>query len=432
MVEDPSNATLTFQYRQNWRWQPLDVGIWGHGITPWLETISSAPGSRLVRDVALTSGITLQVPLRKDLSGRRIWLERWNGATRRWGERGNRSIDADGPPSDERSVQIRDLAPGVYRFSEEDAHSRSFELGARPAVQSMPIDLGGGTLRVKGRVVVPPDVEPRHVVVVPLPADGSATLSNELARRDGVAVGYDGSFDLVLLATDRVRIVPWHPAVSPIAAEGRLVERGADPVELALGPPVRGARFTPPGLSSPFRSHASIRVLQLDEHDRLVAELEAVAVGDVFQFANARPGKGKLVIDPPSELVVTNQNEAPLVVRLPSLVPLTIEDVSLGDALVDLGAPAFKAGSALVLTFPDSWPRPLPVLEITVEALEAPAYVRRFTLASGEEARFDGLRKGSFRLTVVDRTQYSFRFVHILEADGENPVTVVVESPVAK
>jgi hypothetical protein len=428
IAEDPANATISFQYRSTWRWQPLEIAIWGHGIDGYRRTISSAPGSHLVLDVALRSGITLNVPQSKGREATATSLESWNAESKRWGAWGTRVIPTE--PRGERPVEICSVAPGIYRLTDGDDSSVTFEIPAQPPLQTLVLDVRVPRLRVRGRVTGPPGLDIGRTLVVPLAPDGSVDLSAERARRDGVAVGPDGSFDFARLASKRIRIVPWHPAASPTVPEGVLIDGAADPVELVLGPAIRSARFTADlELPAEFRARAAIRVVQLDARDHPIAELEAVGVGDAFQFANAKPGKGRLLIDPPSEFVVSRENHAPLVRPLPSRVPSIVEGITLGETVVDLGALAFSRGSTLNLAFSESWPRPLPDFEVALEALDAPIYSRVLTLRSGTEPRLEGLRKGKFRLTVQCREQYAFRFVRAIEADGEHPVTVAVESP---
>jgi hypothetical protein len=429
-VQDPTAATISFEYRQIWRWQPLEIWIYGHGFPTRKLWISSPPGSSVVRDVALRTGITLRIPLPKSQQTRIVYLVQWDAEQRRWRDWGSRPVSADQPWAGDSPVEIRDLEPGFYRIESDSDRSRTIELRDRPAIQTVLIDFTRW-VRYQGRIEATQGLDLARARVVPLAPDDQSEVTAEAALRDGLPVNERGSFDFFLIGAEKVRLVPWHPAASPTPSGSVTVESGADPVILRLGPPLRSARFTADlELPSDFQRSGSIRVLPLDDQGRALGQLEAVPAGNGFQVANLAAETKALFVDPPSELSVPRENDAPIVHRLPARVPSIVKAAGVGETQINLGRLSFATGSTLVLGFPEAWPRPIPPLEVTAEALEAPSYTRRLTTSGEAEARLSGLRKGSFRITVQAHEQYSFRFERVIQADGDHPVVIAVDSPV--
>ena len=426
LVEDPREATLTFRFWQRTRWWPTDVVLHGRGFSQVHLAISAPPGSHLVRDVALFTGATLEI-----VSPREPDRLRSNDGTTLAKHGPTRTQGSKRPslgPTQVRPWSSGTCFPGIHRLSGRGCVSRTFEVDARASVQRVAIDLTTSSW-IRGRVEGPEGISPSLAFVVPLGPGDPAEPDEAFMRMNRVPVNEHGWFDFSRFGTNPIRLVPWHPAASPESAEPVAAGKWNAENVLRLAPPRRSVRFTTDLVFPPeFATRGTIRLLQLDDAGKIPSRSEAALVDGRFQAAHCRAGVSTLVLDPPSELVILRENEAPQVLRLPARAPLVLPGVRLDEANVDLGRLEFAAASTLVLRFAD-WPQPVPPLAVTVEALEEPRYVRTLTTSGETEARISGLRKGRFLVRIEQREVYSYRFEREVVADGQRPVEIQVDSP---
>jgi len=414
VTDDPERSELRFRARPPLPTRPIEVKVEAPGFAD--ETVqaqAAETGGPLRADVDLQPTGTLVVRVLDTLEGKpsgpsgssmsfrgRVLLEQRRDTDGAWMD-ANREVWTS-PFGEEGAAPVTGLKPGRYRARDSSSGTVSTEAdvasGAPPV--EVTLDLRSASY-AEGRIEAPEGTAMDDVRVV---VEG---VTQARSPEDGVRP--DGTFRVRVPGDRVVRLRPTHPLLAAAGPDGcATVQAGRSGIVLRLAPGPT-ARFRPPPLAVGPVAQPRVLLFRRAVGPEPVSEHRVVLSNGVARFGGFAPGAWIAWFD------------------LPGHAPVAANVELGGEGETDLGDVRPPAGSTLRVERADAEGG---LRDVTVVALDPPAYLRRNQPDANSDVLVPGLGAGRFRarllvalkggggLTTIDRT---------FEADGRAPVTIRAE-----